>query len=263
MSHRAVLEGARLSGATVRIFKHRSIDDLKKLLVDDAPLFRRRLIAVESIFGLHGILFPLDRLVETAREHNAWTFVDDSHATGILGGRGRGALEQFGVEGEIDVVVSTFGKAFGTSGGFACARKNVIEFLLASSDHFRSTTASPPAITAAALEALHIVETDRTPRKRLHENSQRLWARLSAVVERERLLAGTQTVKYIVPVLLSEPRDADIAARLLRRGFLVGSIVPRVAGEPPRLRLTVSSTHNESDIDDLAQAVGEELRKEA
>jgi 7-keto-8-aminopelargonate synthetase-like enzyme len=90
-----------------------------------------------------------------------------------------------------------------------------------------------------------------------------LWARLTAVVERERLLAGTQTVKYIVPVLLSEPRDADIAARLLRRGFLVGSIAPRVSGEPPRLRLTVSSTHNESDIDDLAQAVGEELRKEA
>jgi 7-keto-8-aminopelargonate synthetase-like enzyme len=90
-----------------------------------------------------------------------------------------------------------------------------------------------------------------------------LWARLSAVVARERLVAGSQTVKYIVPVVLSEPRDADVPARLLHRGFLVGSIVPRVSGEAPRLRLTVSSTHDESDIDDLAQAVGEELRKEA
>jgi 7-keto-8-aminopelargonate synthetase-like enzyme len=97
----------------------------------------------------------------------------------------------------------------------------------------------------------------------LHENAQRLWARLSAVVARERLVSGSHSVKYIVPVILSESRDADLPERLLRRGFLVGSVVPRVAGDLPRLRLTVSSTHNEADIDDLAQAVGEELRKEA
>jgi 8-amino-7-oxononanoate synthase len=263
MSHRAVVEGANLSGAQVRIFQHRSVDDLRRMLVGDTGLFRRRLIAVESIFGLHGNLFPLDRLVEVAREHNAWTFVDDSHATGILGGRGRGALEQFEVEGAIDVVASTFGKAFGTSGGFACARKSVIEYLRASCEQFLVTTSAPPPITAAALEALHIVETDRKLRIRLHENSQRLWARLSAVVARERLVSGSQNVKYIVPVVLSESRDADLPERLLRRGFLVGSIAPRAPGELPRLRLTVSSTHNEADIDDLAHAVGEELRREA
>ncbi|HEV7837880.1 MAG TPA: aminotransferase class I/II-fold pyridoxal phosphate-dependent enzyme [Gemmatimonadaceae bacterium] len=263
MGNRALVEGVHLSGAHVRVFPHRSIDDLRRLLVEDAGKFRRRLIAVESLFGLHGNLFPLDRLVEVAREHRAWTYVDDSHATGILGARGRGAPEHFGVEGEIDVVVSTFGKALGSSGGFAFAKRTLVEYLAASCEQYLATTASPPPITAAALEALHIVETDRRLRTRLHENAQRLWARLSAVVARERLVSGSHSVKYIVPVILSESRDADLPERLLRRGFLVGSVVPRVAGDLPRLRLTVSSTHNEADIDDLAQAVGEELRKEA
>ncbi|HUR00525.1 MAG TPA: aminotransferase class I/II-fold pyridoxal phosphate-dependent enzyme [Gemmatimonadaceae bacterium] len=263
MSHLAVLEGARLSGAQVRIFQHGSVDHLRSMLYEDTGLFRRRLIAVESIFGLQGNLFPLDRLVEVAREHKTWTFVDDSHATGILGGSGRGALEQYGVQGEIDVVVGTFGKAFGTSGAFACAGKNLIAYLRASCGQFLATTAVPPPIIAAALEALHIVETDRKLRMRLHENSQRLWARLTAVVARDRLDSSSQSVKYIVAVILSESKDADLPERLLRRGFLVGSIAPRTSGELPRLRLTVSSTHNEADIDDLAQAVGEELRKEA
>jgi 7-keto-8-aminopelargonate synthetase-like enzyme len=263
MSHRALIEGVHLSGALLRVFPHRSNDDLRRLLIEDAGKFRRRLIAVESLFGLQGNLFPLDRLVEVAREHHTWTYVDDSHATGILGAKGRGAPEHFEVEGEIDVVVSTFGKALGTSGGFAIAKKTLIDYLAASCEQYLATTASPPPMTAAALEALHIVETDRKLRIRLHENSQRLWARLSAVVARERLVSGPESVKYIVPVILSESRDADLPERLLRRGFLVGSITPRVPGELPRIRLTVSSTHNEADIDDLAQAVGEELRKEA
>ena len=263
LSHRALVEGVHLSGAELRIFAHRSIDDLRLMLVEDSGKFRRRLIAVESLFGLHGNLFPLDRLVEVAREHRTWTYVDDSHATGILGVRGRGAPEHFDVEGKLDVVVSTFGKAFGTSGGFAFAKKTLVQYLAASCEQFLATTAPPPPITAAALEALHIVETDRKLRIRLHENSQRLWARLSAVVARERLASDSQSVKYILPVTLTHSRDIDLPDRLLRRGFLVGSVAPRVAGDLPRIRLTVSSTHNEADIDDLARALGEELLREA
>jgi 8-amino-7-oxononanoate synthase len=263
LNHSSVVDAVRLSGAELRVFPHRGIEELNAMLRADAGKYGRRLIAVDAVFGMEGDLFPLDRLVELAREHAAWTYVDDAHATGVLGRTGRGALEHFGVEGEIDLVMGALSKGLGTFGAFVCGRKVVIDYLMNRSHAFISSTSSPPALAAAALEALHIAETDTRRRVRLHENAKRLWARLSRVVPSERLNTGPQTVKHIVPVMIGEPsRTRLLGDRLLERGFLVGAIrPPLVPRESARLRITVSALHTEADIDDLARATGEELER--
>lgn len=264
LSHYSLLEAVRLSHAELRVFPHLAINELRQQLSDDHGTYRRRLIAVESVFGADADYFPLDRLVETAREHNAWTYVDESHATGVIGPTGRGLTEHFDVESEIDIVAGALDKALGTEGGFIAGRKRVIDFFGNTSASFLGGNAPPPPITAAALEALHIAETDSYGRTKLQRNAERLYARLSAVVPRSQLNASMHTARFIFPVKVGARQDAGrIEQRLRERGFLVGVIRPVVRNEIARIRITVTAVHNEVDIDDFARAAGEELKRAA
>jgi 7-keto-8-aminopelargonate synthetase-like enzyme len=264
LSHYSLLEAVRLSRAQLRVFPHLAINELRQQLSDDSGVYRRRLIAVESVFGADADYFPLDRLVETARAHHAWTYVDESHATGVIGPTGRGLTEHFDVESEIDIVAGALDKALGTQGGFVAGRKPVIDFFGNTSPSFLGGNAPPPPITAAALEALHIAETDSRRRKKLQRNAERLYARLSAVVPRSQLNASTHTARFIFPVKIGARDDARrIGQRLRDRGFLVGVLRPSGPNDVTRLRITVTAVHNEVDIDDFARAAGEELKTAA
>jgi 8-amino-7-oxononanoate synthase len=264
LSHYSLLEAVRLSHAELRVFPHLAINDLRQQLSEDAGAYRRQLIAVESVFGSDADFFPLDRLVETARAHHAWTYVDESHATGVIGPTGRGLTELFGVESEIDVVAGALDKALGTEGGFVAGRRPVIDFFGNTSASFLGGNAPPPPITAAALEALHIAETDGRGRKQLQRNAERLYARLSAVVPRDKLNASTHTARFIFPVKIGSTENAGrIEQRLSERGFLVGVLRPSGSNDIARLRITVTAVHNEVDIDDFARAAGEELKSAA
>jgi 7-keto-8-aminopelargonate synthetase-like enzyme len=216
------------------------------------------------VFGADADYFPLDRLVETARAHNAWTYVDDSHAMGVIGPTGRGLTELFGVESEIDIVAGALSKALGAEGGFVAGRRAVIDFFGNTSAAFLGGNAPPPPLTAAALEALHIAETDSSGRKKLQRNAERLYARLSAVVPRSQLNASTHAARFIFPVKIGAPEVAgQIEQRLRDRGFLVGVLRPASGDDAARLRITVTAVHNEVDIDDFARAAGEELKNAA
>ncbi|HEY0528518.1 MAG TPA: pyridoxal phosphate-dependent aminotransferase family protein [Gemmatimonadaceae bacterium] len=264
LTHYSLLEAVRLSHAELRVFPHLAINELRQQLSEDAGTYRRQLIAVESVFGSDADFFPLDRLVETARAHHAWTYVDESHATGVIGPTGRGLTELFDVENEIDIVAGALDKALGTEGGFVAGRRPVIDFFGHTSASFLGGNAPPPPITAAALEALHIAETDGRGRKQLQRNAERLYARLSAVVPRSKLNASTHTARFIFPVKIGSTEDAaGIEQRLRERGFLVGVLRPTGSNDVARLRITVTAVHNEVDIDDFARAAGEELKSAA
>jgi 8-amino-7-oxononanoate synthase len=257
LNHASLIDGARLSRAEVRVFPHMDLAALRSLLQGDVNKYRRRLIVVDGVFSMDGDVFPLAELVPIAREFDAWTYVDDAHATGILGANGRGTAEYAGVEGEIDVVMGTLGKALGTIGAFVCGSPLLVEYLMNRARAFIFTTASPPAMAAAAIEAIGIVQAEPWRRTRLVANATRLRGLLADM----HLDVGGQDDGYIIPV---ELRDAEltmaVGQKLIDAGFLVGAVrPPTVPMGHSRLRITASAAHSDTQIDGLAAALAAAL----
>lgn len=257
LNHASLIDGCRLSRAELRVFPHRDVEALDALLRRDAGRFRRRLLVVDGVFSMDGDLFPLDRLVALAREHGAWTYVDDAHGTGVLGASGGGSPEHWGVEGEVDVVMGTLGKALGTAGAFVAGSRVLREHLLNRARAWVFTTAPPPALAAATLEALRIAREEPWRRERLRENARRLrdgLARLGRPTPEEG--AG-----HVAPVVIGGEEETMRAGALLReRGFLVGAVrPPTVLPGTSRLRVTLSAAHAPEQVDALLGVLEEAL----
>lgn len=257
LNHASLIDGCRLSRAEIRIVPHLDIDALDRMLREDAGRFARRMIVVDSVFSMDGDLFPLDALADVAARHGAWTYVDDAHGTGVLGAEGRGAAEHWGVEGRMDVVMGTLGKALGTAGAVVAGSARLREWLLNRARAFVFTTGTPPALAAAALEALRIARDEGWRRDRLRENARRLRAGLRAMGR----AAPGDDASPIVPLLLGDAGETVRAGDALRgRGFLVGAVRPPTV--PPgasRLRMTVTAAHPAGQIDALLAALRAEL----
>lgn len=250
LNHASLTDGIRLSRATVRTIPHLDVDALAQQLQQDAGKFRRSLIVVEGVFSMDGQLYPLDQLALLTRQFNAWTYVDDAHGTGVCGDNGRGALEACGVSQQIDVVVGTLGKAFGTCGAYVAGSHALIEFLLNRARSFVYTTSTPPALAAATLEAMLLAQSEPWRRQAVRERARRLRARLSA--------AGFDvpgpTDGHILTVHIGDPvRTMHIVASMRARGFLIGGVRPPTVPEgTSRLRITVSALHPTDLVDALA-----------
>lgn len=257
LNHASLIDGCRLSRAETRVFPHNDLAALEAMLVEDAARAKRRWIVVDSVFSMDGDLAPIDGLVALAKRHGAWTYVDDAHATGLLGATGRGSAEHFGVEGEVDVVMGTLGKGIGTIGAFIAGSAALRDWLLNRARAFVFTTAGPPAIAAGTIRALDLVETEPWRRARLRANARRLRAGLAALGWS---CAGDDD-GHIIPVVLGEAETtARVGAALRDRGFLVGAVrPPTVPLGASRLRITASAAHDDAQIDAFLAALREEL----
>ena len=142
LNHASLIDACTLSRADVHVLPHGDVDALGAALVSDQGRVRRQLIVVDGVFSMDGDLAPLDRIVSLARTHGAWTYVDDAHGTGVLGSGGRGSAEHWGVEGEIDIVMGTLGKAFGVAGAFITGSRTLVEYLINRARAFVFTTAT-------------------------------------------------------------------------------------------------------------------------
>jgi len=258
LNHASIVDGCRLSRATVRVFPHADLDALGGLLTADRGKFRRRLIVVEGVFSMDGDLFPLDGLIPLAREHDAAVFLDDAHGTGVMGAGGAGSAEHWGVGPAVDVTMGTLGKALGASGSFVAGSALLREYLLNRARTFVFTTGAPPALAAAALAAISVAQSEPWRRERLRANA----ARLKAGIEGLGYPVSAALPGHIVPVVLADvERTVRIGGLLLERGHLVGAIrPPSVPPGSARLRLTVTAAHDPDEIDALIDALGEALR---
>ncbi len=253
LNHASLLDATRLSRAEVRVFPHLDLGALRQMLTEDAGKFRRRLIVVDGVFSMDGDLFPLDQLVSLAREFDAWTYVDDAHGTAVLGANGRGSVEHFGVEGKIDVIMGTLGKALGTAGAFIAGSSTLIEYLLHRARSFVFTTSSPPVLAAITLKSLEIVRDEPWRREQLIANARYIRAGL-AEMGRE---APGEPDSYIVPVMIgSVDETVRVGTALREAGYLVGAVrPPTVPLGTSRLRITMCSAHTQQQMDGLLKTL--------
>lgn len=254
LNHASLIDGCRLSGATIRIYAHADADALAVLLREDDGRFRRRLIATDGVFSMDGDLAPLDRLADLAERHGAMFLVDEAHGTGVFGPDGRGAAAEFGVEGRATAKVGTLSKALASLGGFVAGSRRLIDWLTNHARPLIFSTAAPAAACAAAITALAISRAEPWRRERARAIGDRLRGELRASGFDVSASTGP-----IVPVQVGDPSAAvDLADRLEARGFLVPAIrPPTVPDGTSRLRVVASASHSDADVDALILAFRE------
>ncbi|MBI4754925.1 MAG: 8-amino-7-oxononanoate synthase [Betaproteobacteria bacterium] len=248
--HASLVDGALLSRAALRRFRHNDVAHLRQLL--EATLARRRLIVVDGVFSMDGDLAPLPALLRLAEEFDALLYVDDAHGFGVLGGQGRGTLEHFGVASARIVHLCTFGKAAGSAGAAVFAEASVIEWLMNTARTYIYTTALPPLVAAATLAALQVMAEEPWRRDRLVTLAKRLRQGCAGLPWR---LMPSDTAIQPLRVGSNEAAMA-LAARLWEQGIWVPAIRPPTVPEgSARLRISLSAAHAEGDVDRLVAAL--------
>ncbi|HSB97215.1 MAG TPA: 8-amino-7-oxononanoate synthase [Spongiibacteraceae bacterium] len=253
LNHASLLDAGLLSGARFQRFLHNDIDNLESRLAKAGS--GRKLIAVDGVFSMDGDTAPLTELAALAQRHDAWLMVDDAHGIGVLGARGVGCAELFNLsERQLPILMGTLGKAFGTFGAFVAGSEALIETLVQFARSYIYTTALPPAVAAASLKSLQLIQREVWRREHL----QQLIQCFRRGAEQLGLpLCASHTA--IQPLLIG---DAGLALRwseqLAARGIWIGAIrPPTVPANSARLRITLSAAHSEVQIDRLLAALSE------
>lgn len=255
LNHASLIDGARLSGASLQRYAHSDVADARAVLEDAGE--RAALLATDGVFSMDGDIAPLAELARLAAQHQAWFLVDDAHGLGVLGARGRGTLELAGLdEGQVPLLVGTLGKALGSFGAFVAGPRDLIELVMQRARSYVYTTALPPAVAAATREALRIIERDSGPRERV----QALTSRFRKGAAQLGLPLGASTTP-IQPLLLGDTARCVAASQaLMQRGFWVAAIrSPTVPAGTERLRINLSAAHQEPDVDGLLDALHDVL----
>jgi glycine C-acetyltransferase len=257
LNHASIIDGARLSRATIRVFPHRDVAALERLLVETASV-KRRLVITDGVFSMDGDIAPMREITALARAHGAIMMVDDAHASGVVGRAGRGTVDHFDLHGQVDVQVGTLSKAVGVLGGYVCGSRSLIEYLYHRARPFLFSTSHPPAVAAACLAALEVLEQEPERIERLWSNTRRFKAGLS------RLGFDTGASETpITPVFVGEAAVAmEFSDRLFDAGvFAQGIGYPTVAKGRARLRTIVTATHADEELDRALVILGDVGRK--
>ncbi len=249
-NHASLYDGARLSFGTLRKYRHNDLADLERLLARDAGAPGGRMIVTDGVFSMSGHLADLPGIVELAREYGARVVVDDAHGTGILGENGRGTAEYFGLEGEIDLTIGTFSKAFASVGGFVSGPGKVVDYVKHHARPFIFTAALPAMQVATVLKALGIMETEPRHRERLWHNVEQLRHGLSSL--------GFETLSsesHIMPVLVGPDELTVVFWRALWEAgiFTTPALPPGVPVGQSIIRTSVNANHTPEQIERLLE----------
>lgn len=250
LNHASIIDGCRLSGATFRIYPHKDVSQLESLLQRSSG-YRRKLVVTDSVFSMDGDTAPLTEIAGIAKKYDAILMVDDAHATGVFGKQGKGLIEHYSLEGKIDIVMGSFSKAIGSVGGFIAGSKPLIDFLKNKARPFIYTTALPPAVCAASLTGLTLIQEDASLINRLWKNIACLKSQLSKFM-------NTITIGGpIVPIILGSAEETLSASqKLYHYGIQIPAIrPPTVPPDTSRLRISLMATHNEYDIKRLTETL--------
>jgi glycine C-acetyltransferase len=251
LNHASIIDGARLSRAEIKVFPHKDAAAADALLAETKAPGRHQLLITDGVFSMDGDIAPLPALVEVAEKHQAIMMIDDAHASGVLGKNGRGTVDHFGLHGRVDIQVGTLSKAIGVLGGFIAGPQHLIDWLVNRGRPFLFSTSAPPAVAAACIEALNILEEEP-------ERVERLWDRTnffkSGLTNLGFDTGASETP--ITPVIAGEETKAvELATLLWEEGVFTPAIVfPTVPKGRSRVRTIVTADHTEEDLKEALDA---------
>jgi glycine C-acetyltransferase len=256
LNHASIIDGARLSKATIKVFKHKDVKDCQRILEETANWNGKKLIITDGVFSMDGDIAPLPQLCDLAEKFNCIMMVDDAHSSGVLGRGGRGTVDHFGLHGRVHIQVGTLSKAIGAMGGYVCGSRDLIDFLYLRARPFLFSTSHPPA-TAAACQAAFTLLSSPEGEKLV----KKLWAN-TKFFKRELKKRGFQfkaSETPIIPIHVGEAAKAfEFSKKLFEAGVYAPAVgYPIVAERKARLRAIVSATHKREQLLRAAEILAE------
>jgi glycine C-acetyltransferase len=256
LNHASIIDGARLSRATIQVFKHKDLKDCERILQEHASFPGKKLIITDGVFSMDGDIAPLPELCTLAEKYDCIMMVDDAHSSGVLGRNGRGTIDHFDCHGRVHIQVGTLSKAIGVMGGYVCGSRELIDFLYLRARPFLFSTSHPPAVTAACIAAFSLLDSPEGEKlvKKLWKNTK--------TFKRELKKRGFQfkaSETPIVPIHVGDAAKAfEFSNKLFEAGVFAPAVgYPTVAEGKARLRAIVSAGHKKEQLVKAADILAE------
>ena len=252
LNHASIIDGCRLSGGTLRTFKHNDLESLEKVLKSTDKEFNGKLIIVDGVFSMDGDISRLPEIKKLADEYDAKLMIDEAHATGVIGETGCGSPEHFHMEGQIDIVAGTLSKALAVVGGFVASSKEVVNYLRFYARSHMFSTALPPASVGALIAGIEVIQTEPELRKKLWYNINYM---ISNLKQMGFDLGNAETA--IIPIIVGDNDKLMLMSREIHQAgiFLNPVYYPAVPKKLSRLRLSLMATHTQDDLDDTLEVI--------
>ena len=255
LNHASIIDGCRLSRATIKVFKHKDLADCERVLKETENWPGKKLLITDGVFSMEGDIADLPKLCDLAERFNCIMMVDDAHSSGVLGSRGRGTIDHCGVHGRVDIQVGTLSKAIGAIGGYVCGSKDLIEFLYHRARPFLFSTSHPPSVTATCQAAFELLDSEAGEKL-----IKKLWAN-TKFFKRKLKKLGFKTGDSetpITPIMVGDAGKAfEFSRELFAEGVLAMAIgFPTVPEGKARLRTIVTATHKRADLERAAEIIG-------
>jgi glycine C-acetyltransferase len=256
LNHASIIDGARLSRATIQVFKHKDVKDCERILQEHASFPGKKLIITDGVFSMDGDIAPLPELCTLAEKYDCIMMVDDAHSSGVLGHNGRGTIDHFDCHGRVHIQVGTLSKAIGVMGGYVCGSRDLIDFLYLRARPFLFSTSHPPAVTAACIAAFSLLDSPDGEKlvKKLWKNTK--------TFKRELKKRGFQfkaSETPIVPIHVGDAAKAfEFSDKLFEAGVFAPAVgYPTVAEGKARLRAIISAGHKKEQLVKAADILAE------
>ncbi len=256
LNHASIIDGCRLSKATIKVFKHRDLNDCERVCQETANWPGRKLLITDGVFSMEGDIAPLPQLCDLAEKYNCIMMVDDAHASGVLGRNGRGTVDHLGCHGRVDIQVGTLSKAIGAMGGYVCGSRDLIEWLYHRGRPFLFSTSHPPSVTASCQAAFGLLDSPEGEKliKKLWANTKFFKKRL-----KESGFSTGASETPITPIHVGEAAKAfEFSRRLFDAGLYAPAVgYPTVPEGKARLRAIVTATHKRAELERAAEILAE------
>src|SRR5467141_4783847 len=256
LNHASIIDGARLSKATIKVFKHKDVADCERILQENANWNGHKLIITDGVFSMDGDIAPLPALCDLAEKYNCIMMVDDAHASGVLGGNGRGTVDHLGCHVRVHIQVGTLSKAIGAMGGYVCGSRELVDFLYRRARPFLYSTGHPPSVVATCQAAFTLLDSLVGEKliKKLWSNTKFFQRRLKSLGFS---IGASQTP--ITPIHVGEAAKAiEFSRRLYDAGVYTPPVgFPTVPEGKARLRAIVTATHKRADLERASEIIAE------
>jgi glycine C-acetyltransferase len=251
LNHASIIDGARLSRATIKVFRHKDVAHCEELLKQLAAEPGKKLVITDGVFSMDGDIGPVDKLAALAEQYGAIMMVDDAHASGVLGRNGRGSVDHFGMHGKVDVQVGTLSKAIGALGGYVCGSRDLIDYLYHRARPFLFSTSHPPSVAATCIAAFDILEREPERILRLWSNTRYFQGELKWAGFNIGGVTTPATETPITPIIVGEGRAAmEFSRALFDEGVMATGIAfPTVPEGKARIRAILTSEHTRAQLD--------------